>query len=303
MAGNTPNLDLYLPGGGSSGLWVPDEVADIDKINQNMQKVDTAIGDLWGMANPSTQRFRSSSGNDVSLVSTTHPFQLGPTAGSNLRADGNEIQSVVNGAADTLGLNIEGGDVNIGNDGSVVSLGGIKSSRIKPTSANPAGGTATINSANKVDISACTSVRINGAFANELAYEVLVYVWDVSGTATNLYAGLSVGGTNETALRTGWMGFGQSSWGANGGDVATTNPSICGTVTGLTGGAYRFVVFLPGSSAERTKMFYDGVHDNNNGERFAGWVHDTNIAATDGFRFGVTGGGNFTGVISIRQLH
>jgi hypothetical protein len=45
MAGTTPNLGLYLPGGGSTGTYVPDEVADIDTLNQNFLTLDTAVGD------------------------------------------------------------------------------------------------------------------------------------------------------------------------------------------------------------------------------------------------------------------
>jgi hypothetical protein len=45
MAGSTPNLGLYLPGGGSTGTVVPDETADIDPLNENFRKIDTAIGD------------------------------------------------------------------------------------------------------------------------------------------------------------------------------------------------------------------------------------------------------------------
>lgn len=44
MADNTPNLNLYLPGGGSTGLTTPDEVADIDRLNQNFREIDTFAG-------------------------------------------------------------------------------------------------------------------------------------------------------------------------------------------------------------------------------------------------------------------
>lgn len=44
MAGHTNRLSLYKPGGGSTGVYVPDEQADIDKINSNMDLIDAAIG-------------------------------------------------------------------------------------------------------------------------------------------------------------------------------------------------------------------------------------------------------------------
>ena len=44
MGSNTSKLGLYLPGGGSTGLITPDEPADIDKINDNMSKIDADAG-------------------------------------------------------------------------------------------------------------------------------------------------------------------------------------------------------------------------------------------------------------------
>jgi hypothetical protein len=44
MSALTTRLGLYKPGGGLTGLITPDEVADIDKINSNMDKLDAAIG-------------------------------------------------------------------------------------------------------------------------------------------------------------------------------------------------------------------------------------------------------------------
>lgn len=44
MPAYTSRLGLYKPGGGSSGNINPDEVVDIDKINDNMDKIDANIG-------------------------------------------------------------------------------------------------------------------------------------------------------------------------------------------------------------------------------------------------------------------
>lgn len=44
MSANTTRLNLYKPGGGGTGLILPDEVADIDKINGNMDLLDAAMG-------------------------------------------------------------------------------------------------------------------------------------------------------------------------------------------------------------------------------------------------------------------
>lgn len=65
----------------------------------------------------STGRVRLVDTGDASLSSTTHAFQIGPTAGANLIADGNEIMARNNGAAAGLPINADGGDVSIGANG------------------------------------------------------------------------------------------------------------------------------------------------------------------------------------------
>lgn len=44
MGSVLPILGLYQPGGGSSGLITPDEVADIDRLNENFKKIDDWAG-------------------------------------------------------------------------------------------------------------------------------------------------------------------------------------------------------------------------------------------------------------------
>lgn len=44
MSEQTTRLELYKPGGGLSGTNLPDEYADIDKINGNMDLIDDAVG-------------------------------------------------------------------------------------------------------------------------------------------------------------------------------------------------------------------------------------------------------------------
>jgi len=49
MPAYTPFLTLYKPGGGSTGLIVPDEVVDIDRLNANSDLID-AFAAGWGRA-------------------------------------------------------------------------------------------------------------------------------------------------------------------------------------------------------------------------------------------------------------
>lgn len=87
MPAFTPNLNLYKPGGGSSGLIVPDEVVDIDRINANMDILDEEIGALQTKTSSleSSQgliRVRPSSVTGVmSLQSNGTVFKAGMTNG------------------------------------------------------------------------------------------------------------------------------------------------------------------------------------------------------------------------------
>lgn len=68
------------------------------------------------------ERMRVTATDDASLSSTLHGLQVGPSTGQNIAIDDNEIMSRNNGAASTLVLNGDGGDVQIG-AGSALLLG------------------------------------------------------------------------------------------------------------------------------------------------------------------------------------
>ncbi len=71
-------------------------------------------------------RIRLTATDDVTLTSTTHPFQIGSDSGENLRIDVNEIQAVNNGSASALYLQNEGGSLIVNNNALVVTNDGSK---------------------------------------------------------------------------------------------------------------------------------------------------------------------------------
>ena len=87
---------------------------------------------------------RLTSTGDVSLVSTTHAFQIGGDAGLNLLADSNEIQARNNGAAAALNINNEGGNVVLGGGtaSSTITMNGLASGAGLATQAEAETGTA-----------------------------------------------------------------------------------------------------------------------------------------------------------------
>ena len=62
---------------------------------------------------PSKEYLRLNSTQDITLSSTSHPFQIGYDNGTNLGIDTNEIMARFNGAVTDLGLNLSGGDVHM----------------------------------------------------------------------------------------------------------------------------------------------------------------------------------------------
>jgi hypothetical protein len=73
---------------------------------------------LASVASDGAFRIQPNSTGIASLVSTTHPFQIGQTSATNLRMDTNQILAVNNGAASDLYVNTYGGNVYVGNTSS-----------------------------------------------------------------------------------------------------------------------------------------------------------------------------------------
>lgn len=72
-------------------------------------------------------RLRLTSTSDASLASTAHAFQVGFDSGANIIIDNNEIMARNNGAASSLSLNIDGGNITLGDADSTISIPGTMS--------------------------------------------------------------------------------------------------------------------------------------------------------------------------------
>lgn len=82
--------------------------------------------DIINSGDITSERIRLTAPDDASLASTLHPFQIGPTAGANIIMDGNETMARNNGAASTYFINVEGGNIQLGNTSSILTLTGGK---------------------------------------------------------------------------------------------------------------------------------------------------------------------------------
>jgi hypothetical protein len=83
-------------------------------ISYTSGNVDVSSGNLGVSGDITAPRIRLTATNDLSLTSSNHAFQIGPSTGVNLGIDGNEIMARSNGATATLHLNLMGGKVNCG---------------------------------------------------------------------------------------------------------------------------------------------------------------------------------------------
>jgi hypothetical protein len=101
--------DNTLAFGGASGA-----LSDVAMRRSAASVLSITDEDLNDDATLEASKLRATTTGDVSLASTGHGLQVGPTSGVNIAVDGNEIQARNNGAANTLNLNIEGGDIALG---------------------------------------------------------------------------------------------------------------------------------------------------------------------------------------------
>jgi hypothetical protein len=88
---------------------------------QTQLNTKSLIADPTFTGTVTTPIIRVTATDDASLSSTGHGLQVGLTNGTNISVDGNEIMARNNGAASTLFLNNDGGDVALGAGGLTTS--------------------------------------------------------------------------------------------------------------------------------------------------------------------------------------
>lgn len=168
-------------------------------------------------------RIRVRNATDVSSSSANHGFQIGPDSGLNLRADSNEMQVLNNGTPSTMGLQSEGGNINLGAASSTINVpgtinasGDISASGLLQANNIEIGGDATINGSPVV---ARSSVQRNGdvaiVFANYGGVPTLNYGDTVPGSVL-FPAGLTPTAQNRGSALTGtWECIGRAESGEN----------------------------------------------------------------------------------------
>lgn len=277
MPAFTTNLDLYLPGGGSLGIGGADEAADIDRVNQNMQKID-----VW------SESVDTSLGNLAPLLVRNQQFtgltaNIDDVVGAKL---GDEYQET-----DLLKRLWRHDGTNWVTDENGMFL-------IRPTSV--AGTGVTLLDGGKVSFASSPAVNINGVFSTRFSsYLVVLNVKGVSvalgGTWRLRAAGVDATGVADYKY--------QQTYGtANTVTTAYNSGSAFGfaTAVGLKHNA-EFMIFEP-AVAVTTRVLSSGnsVSPTSMSEFRYGGDHIL-AAAYDGLSF-IASTGNMTGTISIYGL-
>ena len=263
MAGSTPNLGLYLPGGGSTGTYVPDEVADIDTLNQNFVLLDTAIGD------PDEQN-RQWYGPAAQIGTLPDSPKDGDTY---QESDGSKRRW----------LRVAG--VWVTNEGGAYL--------IRPTGTN---GTIQPNGhVTPPPASTLVALELRGVFTSRFRRYMIVGDWTVQGGANGLELQFMNGAVVDSAAQY----YGQNQSNAS----TAVNTSAVSAVTNLAGVAVAgidhaatWMIFSPAESALRTRMTFEHMCINSGtGLSLGGGGHLT-LKAHDGivFRLSTTSGRSFT---------
>lgn len=93
MPAFTENLNLYLPGGGSLGIGGADENADIDKLNQNFQKIDDWSEEVDGRTVIATNEDIDAGTSTTKLVTVSGLKRGSPYLGMMTKTSGNTVTS------------------------------------------------------------------------------------------------------------------------------------------------------------------------------------------------------------------
>jgi len=106
----------------ANGIWQYGEDDSDANFSSLLNRLASSTSDV--VANPTVSgNMRLTNVNDASTTSTDHAFQIGASAGTNLRIDNNEILVANNGAAATLNIN-PNADISMSGSSNTVTMNG-----------------------------------------------------------------------------------------------------------------------------------------------------------------------------------
>jgi len=260
----TTKLSLYLPGGGSSGLILPDESLDVDRINDNMKLIDAAIG--TGVFTSGTRPSTPFPGQTI-YESDTRNYMYWSIASSRWVPIGtpNAASDALRDAlfpVPQLGNRVFRTDKGYEQRYTGTSWVGVGSDAVFMTPASvtgttPAVGNATIQPSGRVSFSGMSKLFLNGIFNAEFeSYEIEWEIDSMAGDALIL-CGFGTGGTQDTAANYNYLTVS-----GGGGTLTQTQSAAQSTFSvgrcAAGGGTGKFLVNGP-FLARRTRYMADSA--------------------------------------------
>lgn len=327
MGQYTSRVNLYLPGGGSSGLITPDEEADIDKLNENFKKIDLALGTYFCLS--TTHPAMPFDGQQI-YETDTHKFLIWDSSSSTWvdpstvvpYADNTETQAGVltnkavtpAGLASLIASTTQAGLVELATDAEAIT--GTDTSKAVtphalraattpvqgqiPSSVTVGSGSASVATDGTVTFTGCSSVSLNGVFTGGSSGVYKLYVHLQASAGVNQYIRLRNAGTDITA---NYNRMGISTYSAGGPARSVSFPDsvflwlfpyTAGTAPLLDAEA---TVFNPGSS------FNQGIITSISAasDRFFWQQYGQGIASADGVSL-VSASGTSAGTIKVVKI-
>lgn len=238
MGQNTSRLGLYLPGGGSTGLITPDEPADIDKINDNMTKLDADAG---AYVCTSSTRPATPYNGKIIFETDTRKTMIYKSATTSWEPVDSQGKIVANAAArDALfaspvqGTKVFRTDTGVTetyyaawnastNPGGKTPAGWYIAERsmglvpIVPPTVAVSGGSATANSLGEVSFTTASSIALNNIFTNAYRNYKIFLTISQSSLNTQIWSQLRIGTANQTGANWSWGGVTGNNTGTIGG--------------------------------------------------------------------------------------
>lgn len=268
MPAFTTHLNLYLPGGGSLGIGGDDEEADVDKINQNMQKIDDWADDTddrLGILDQQLTRNQQFTGTAANIGSVVG-MKLGDTY---QETDGKKILWKYDGAN---WITAENGMY-----------------LVRPTGVFGTGVTIADNGHVKVAAGGDT-VRINGCFSARFSRYLVIANWRNTPGASGAYMRFCTGGA--PLLNTQYVVQNSAVVGTTFSGSSAINTNTPGAIGNSSiRHAVRYEFYNPMDAAEFTLVRGDAAdYDGVNGLSQV-MIWNTAAGAHDGFELVVSVGG------------
>lgn len=323
MGQNTSRLGLYLPGGGSTGLITPDEPADIDKINDNMTKLDADAG---AYVCTSSTRPATPYNGKIIFETDTRKTLIYKSATTSWEPVDSQGKIVANAAArdalfasPTQGTKVFRTDTGITetyyaawnastNPGGRTPAGWYVAERstglvpIVPPTVRVGGGSATANSLGKISFTSTASIALDNVFtSNYDFYRIFLQVTSASAAS---YANFrfTTGGTATTAT----LFYGGGSYDAAGAtnqpyaslngaaDLATMNLINSGYDSTVSAGE---ILIYKSGNAHRV-LTNTQSYPNGAGNVRGAWIWNQTSTSYDGFRI-MTSTGTMSGYVQL----